>query len=48
MWAFRRWMLSNRYTIDEYIKIQTSFILTLMSNRQGPSLNETISEREGK
>ena len=28
MWAFRRWMLSNRYTIDEYIKIQTGFILS--------------------
>ena len=47
MWAFRRWMLSNRYTIDEYIKIQTSFILTLMSNSQEPSVKETTTEREG-
>lgn len=47
MWAFRRWMLSNRYTIEEYIKIQTSFILTLMSPNQGSSLNDTMKEREG-
>ncbi len=47
MWAFRRWMLSNRYTIDEYIKIQTSFILTLMSNSQVPPLKEITAEREG-
>jgi AcrR family transcriptional regulator len=28
MWAFRRWMLSSHYTIDEYIEIQTGFILS--------------------
>ena len=27
MWAFRRWMLSRQYTIEEYIEIQTDFIL---------------------
>lgn len=27
MWTFRRWYLSARYTIEEYIKIQTDFIL---------------------
>ncbi len=27
MWAFRRWLLSRYYTIDEYIDIQTAFIL---------------------
>jgi AcrR family transcriptional regulator len=27
MWAFRRWLLSRYYTIDEYIEIQTGFIL---------------------
>jgi AcrR family transcriptional regulator len=48
MWAFRRWMLSDRYTIDEYIKIQTGFILKLMSNNQGPSLKGTTAKREGK
>ncbi len=33
MWTFRRWYLSSRYTIEEYINIQTDFIL-------GKSLNE--------
>jgi AcrR family transcriptional regulator len=33
MWTFRRWYLSSRYTIEEYIKIQTDFIL-------GKSLSE--------
>jgi AcrR family transcriptional regulator len=28
MWAFRRWMLSRNYTIEEYIDIQTEFILS--------------------
>ena len=28
MWAFRRWMLSRHYTIEEYIDIQTDFILS--------------------
>lgn len=27
MWAFRRWMLASRYTIEQYIEIQTAFIL---------------------
>lgn len=27
MWAFRRWLLSRRYTIEAYIEIQTGFIL---------------------
>ncbi|MBN2244228.1 MAG: TetR/AcrR family transcriptional regulator [Candidatus Aminicenantes bacterium] len=27
MWTFRRWFLSRNYTIDEYIEIQTRFIL---------------------
>ncbi len=47
MWAFRRWMLSNRYTIEEYIKIQTSFILTLVTNNQGPPLKKIKAQREG-
>jgi AcrR family transcriptional regulator len=28
MWAFRRWRLSAGYTIDQYIEIQTGFILS--------------------
>lgn len=27
MWTFRRWYLSSRYNIDNYIKLQTDFIL---------------------
>jgi len=27
MWTFRRWFLSRHYTIEEYIKLQTDFIL---------------------
>jgi AcrR family transcriptional regulator len=27
MWTFRRWFLSKRYSIDEYIRRQTEFIL---------------------
>ncbi|RJQ79340.1 MAG: TetR/AcrR family transcriptional regulator [Desulfobacteraceae bacterium] len=27
MWAFRRWFLAGRYTIEEYTRIQTAFIL---------------------
>ncbi|MGO4888335.1 TetR/AcrR family transcriptional regulator [Anaerobacillus sp. MEB173] len=27
MWAFRRWALQKLYTIDEYIDLQTSFLL---------------------
>lgn len=30
MWAFRRWHLKSRYSIDEYIKMQTDFILGLI------------------
>jgi len=30
MWAFRRWHLQGNFTIEEYIKIQTDFILGLV------------------
>jgi TetR/AcrR family transcriptional regulator, cholesterol catabolism regulator len=30
MWAFRRWHVQKNFTIDEYIKIQTDFILGLI------------------
>ena len=30
MWAFRRWHLQRNFTIEEYIKIQTNFILGLI------------------
>lgn len=30
MWAFRRWHMQRNFTIEEYIKIQTDFILGLI------------------
>jgi AcrR family transcriptional regulator len=30
MWAFRRWHVQKNFTIEEYIKIQTEFILGLI------------------
>jgi AcrR family transcriptional regulator len=30
MWTFRRWFLSRHYTIDDYIRQQTEFILGLI------------------
>ncbi|MBU2628514.1 MAG: TetR/AcrR family transcriptional regulator [Proteobacteria bacterium] len=30
MWAFRRWYVQRNFTIEEYIKIQTDFILGLI------------------
>lgn len=30
MWAFRRWHMKKNFTIDEYIAIQTDFILGLL------------------
>lgn len=35
MWAFRRWFLARRYTIDEYTRIQTALILDRL--RDAPS-----------
>ncbi|MBU0991308.1 MAG: TetR/AcrR family transcriptional regulator [Proteobacteria bacterium] len=29
MWTFRRWFLTRKYTLDEYIKFQTALILGL-------------------
>jgi AcrR family transcriptional regulator len=29
MWTFRRWFLSRHYTIDDYIRHQTAFILNM-------------------
>lgn len=30
MWAFRRWHMKKRFTLDRYISIQTDFILGLL------------------
>ncbi|OHD66275.1 MAG: hypothetical protein A2176_07230 [Spirochaetes bacterium RBG_13_51_14] len=31
MWTFRRWFFGRKYGIDEYIRLQTDFILGLYS-----------------
>ncbi len=41
MWAFRRWRLSTSYTVEEYIEIQTGFILSRYRQKN------TRPEREG-
>lgn len=39
MWAFRRWVLSRHYTLEEYIEHQTSLILKGMQPVNGNVLN---------
>jgi AcrR family transcriptional regulator len=34
MWTFRRWFLSRHYSIDDYIELQTAFILGLIENKR--------------
>ena len=34
MWTFRRWFLDRKYTIEDYAKIQTDFILGLSIGRK--------------
>jgi len=36
MWTFRRWFLSRHYTIEDYIKRQTDFILGRSTNKEKP------------
>jgi AcrR family transcriptional regulator len=33
MWTFRRWYLARHYSINDYIKLQTEFILGMCSHR---------------
>jgi AcrR family transcriptional regulator len=35
MWTFRRWFFGRHYTIDDYIRMQTEFILNMCKHRQG-------------
>ncbi len=35
MWAYRRWYLARRYTIEEYIEQQTAFILDSCASNGG-------------
>jgi AcrR family transcriptional regulator len=34
MWTFRRWFLARHYSIDDYIKLQTEFILAMYTQDQ--------------
>ncbi|AEV21110.1 UNVERIFIED_ORG: TetR family transcriptional regulator [Anoxybacillus amylolyticus] len=34
MWAFRRWVLRKMYTLDEYIELQTEFLLKGIMEKQ--------------
>ncbi|MBI9086528.1 MAG: TetR/AcrR family transcriptional regulator [Desulfobacterales bacterium] len=36
MWTFRRWFLARHYSIEDYINLQTRFILGLIDNNPGP------------
>ncbi|MDI6686637.1 MAG: TetR/AcrR family transcriptional regulator [Desulfobacterales bacterium] len=36
MWTFRRWFLANHYSIEDYIKLQTKFILGLFTQKTEP------------
>ncbi|WP_335871479.1 TetR/AcrR family transcriptional regulator [Bacillus sp. 2205SS5-2] len=35
MWAFRRWALHKRFTLDEYIEIQTNLLLSGIQSKTG-------------
>jgi hypothetical protein len=34
MWTFRRWFLACHYTIEDYIRHQTAFILTMCHTQE--------------
>jgi len=36
MWTFRRWFLANHYSIEDYIELQTKFILGLFTQKTQP------------
>ena len=36
MWTFRRWHLARHYTIADYIKLQTEFILGRLTGKSSP------------
>ena len=37
MWTFRRWFLTRHYRIEDYIALQTDFILGLLGEKTGTS-----------
>ena len=41
MWTFRRWFLARHYRIEDYIALQTDFILGLLGENAGASRAES-------
>jgi len=41
MWTFRNWYLDRRYTIEEYIRQQTAFIITSLTTNNGRAYGES-------
>lgn len=37
MWTFRRWFLACHYSIEDYIRLQTEFILGIIADKQAAS-----------
>ena len=48
MWTFRRWFLERHYTIDEYIEIQTRFILGKATGLWMDAKNEKTRNKKNK
>ncbi len=46
MWTFRRWFLACHYTIEDYIRHQTAFVLN-MCHTQEPAPTETAPRGQG-
>ena len=34
MWTFRRWYLARHYSIDDYIRVQSEFIIGMVAKQQ--------------
>ena len=45
MWTFRRWFLSRHYSLDEFIRLQTSLILSELSARPDPDQARAVLRR---
>lgn len=49
MWAFRRWALQRHYTLEEYIRVQTSLLLNeLMSPDETDDTDTHVKKEEGE
>lgn len=49
MWTFRRWFLARHYTINEYIQVQTRFILGMTAGfRSDPEGSKKLNRNKEK